>query len=345
MYRKFKDCLFKPSRIGLYATEKFSQTLLYFLLLLLIFSLPSLTTLLSIREMPEEYSDIIVEGFYNSESINYEIKDYKLVSTTEEVKKQYADLGYFISLDSNILVFFNLDEKLDINKYSFDDNLIGKQILGVVLESDKMYLISGQIIDSNNEEALLADTENDYALEISYEKLGIKNLDFSSARYNKTTFKQELDNAYCDIINIRKGTVISVGIIGTLILNSLAILFEMVFLAALVKLLYSRYKIKFGHLCKLVLFAYTPQVVFNLLSIFWSSPILYIIGQFLAVIYLTTSIKFYSLNMVVKSVSAQYANIQVGPEDVLKEVKALEEAEEDEDDEEDEDEGDDDNEL
>ena len=41
MYTKFKECLLKPSKIGKYVDDKMSKTILYFILLLLIYILPS----------------------------------------------------------------------------------------------------------------------------------------------------------------------------------------------------------------------------------------------------------------------------------------------------------------
>ena len=40
MYTKFKECLLKPSKIGKYVDDKMSKTILYFILLLLIYILP-----------------------------------------------------------------------------------------------------------------------------------------------------------------------------------------------------------------------------------------------------------------------------------------------------------------
>lgn len=309
MYKKFKDCLLKPSRIGNYVDEKFSRTLMYFLLLLLIYTLPSIVSLYSINEMPSQYSSLIVESFSNSEVINYKIVNCELISINDESKSQYVDLGTVDSVGLNLIVVFNLSENFEITNYQFNDNLIGKNALVIVFEKDGLWIESGQIYKGNNNIGAEQLSNISSSLKFTYEELGIKNIDFSKARYNKTSFKNELDNVCLDIYNKNKVLILGVGISGVIIYNTISMLIEIFILAAFIKILYFKFNIKYSKICKIVILAYTPQIIFNLLSIFWSSVLMHFLGQILTVIYIVIAIKYYSLNSLVKDLSKNFVSV------------------------------------
>ena len=89
--------------------------------------------------------------------------------------------------------------------------------------------------------------------------------------------------------------ILLIGIPYILISGILSLLVEVLVLALLIKILYGRFNVHFGAICKIVILAYTPRVIFNLLSIFWSSIIMYFIGQFLTIIYVTIALRYLSL--------------------------------------------------
>ena len=60
MYTKFKECLLKPSKIGKYVDDKMSKTILYFILLLLIYIIPTFVSLISVKKIPTYYTNVIV---------------------------------------------------------------------------------------------------------------------------------------------------------------------------------------------------------------------------------------------------------------------------------------------
>ena len=66
---------------------------------------------------------------------------------------------------------------------------------------------------------------------------------------------------------------------------------EILFIALIFKLLYRKFNLNYGVFCKIVLCSYTPCVVFNLLSIFYSSLFMYFVGEMLTVIYITIALK------------------------------------------------------
>lgn len=311
MYKKFKDCLLKPSRIGFYLEEKFSRTIIYFLLLLLIYSLPTITSLYSIKEMPQEYSNVIIEKFNGHEEITYKIENGKLISTIDNPKPQYVNLGNMNSVNADIITLFNLTDDFDITKFNFDSSLVGKNVLIITFRSEKLLVNMGQVYEGNNsdEVELLSSTENASTIEFTYEELGAINIDFTKARYNKTAFKKELDDLYYDIFQKNKAVILASSISFSIMANAISMILEILILALLIKVLYSRFAVKYSKICQIVLLAYTPQVVFNLLSIFWSSIFMYLLGQFLTIIYITIAIRYYSLNNIVKNIGSSIASI------------------------------------
>ncbi len=134
MYTKFKECLLNPTKIGKYVDEKLSKTILYFLLLLLIYVLPSIVSLVRVSEMPTNISSVITERFASTQVINYEITDVDgqkmLVSTSDDPRAQYVYLGNFldfnlVGLDINILALFNTSEEdFNLSSYSFSPNIV-----------------------------------------------------------------------------------------------------------------------------------------------------------------------------------------------------------------------------
>ena len=123
MYTKFKDCLLKPSKIPNYLDDSKGKTILFFILLLFIYILPSLVSVISVNKMPSAYSNYITESFRNSEKINYELEYINgktiLNKTSENALPQYVDLGYLSDASIRTLILFNTEEKFDVNDYNF----------------------------------------------------------------------------------------------------------------------------------------------------------------------------------------------------------------------------------
>lgn len=310
MYKKFKECLLKPSRIGLYVDDKIFKTILYFLLLLVVYILPSVVSLASTKEMPEEYANAIVESFANAEQVPYKIEDSKLVTTKDNVTTKYVVVGTLSGLDTLVIFGFDLSKESNLDNFNFDTSLIGKSILLVTFSAEKVFINGGvlELTSSNNtfnNFEQLSTTTNE-SMAFSYEELGIKKIDFSIARYNKTSFKEELNKLYLGIFTKNKVLILTSGISFIIFGSALSMLFEMLLLALLIKILYSKFEISYKNLCKIVILAYTPQVVFNLLSIFWSNAFMYLLGQILTVIYIMIGMRSYSANQLVKNLGDKF---------------------------------------
>lgn len=311
MYTKFKECLLKPSKIGKYVDDKMSKTILYFILLLLIYILPSFVSLISVKQMPTDYSNVIVESFAKSSSINYKLENVNgklnLNKTIDDAQPQYVEIGTIVGIDMNILVLFNTNESIDLNSYDFSSDLMNKNVILFTFAKEGMYISMGTLKLSNgstDKTQELANTSNKQ-LYYSYEKLGLSEIDFSVASSNKTTFRNYLDNSYISMYQKNLALILLIGIPYILISGTLSLLVEVLVLALLIKILYGRFNVHFGAICKIVILAYTPRVIFNLLSIFWSSIIMYFIGQFLTIIYVTIALRYY----IIKNIGTNISNI------------------------------------
>lgn len=311
MYTKFKECLLKPSKIGKYVDDKMSKTILYFILLLLIYILPSFVSLISVKQMPTDYSNVIVESFAKSSSINYKLENVNgklnLNKTIDDAQPQYVEIGTIVGIDMNILVLFNTNESIDLNSYDFSSDLMNKNVILFTFTKEGMYISMGTLKLSNgstDKTQELANTSNKQ-LYYSYEKLGLSEIDFSVASSNKTTFRNYLDNSYISMYQKNLALILLIGIPYILISGILSLLVEVLVLALLIKILYGRFNVHFGAICKIVILAYTPRVIFNLLSIFWSSIIMYFIGQFLTIIYVTIALRYY----IIKNIGTNISNI------------------------------------
>ncbi len=311
MYTKFKECLLKPSKIGKYVDDKMSKTILYFILLLLIYILPSFVSLISVKQMPTDYSNVIVESFAKSSPINYKLENINgklnLNKTIDNVQPHYVQIGTIVGIDMNILVLFNINESIDLNSYDFSSDLINKNVILFTFAKEGIYISMGTLKlsnVSNDKTQELANTSNKQFY-YSYEKLGLSEIDFSIASSNKTIFRNYLDSSYISMYQKNLALILLMGIPYILISGIVSLLIEVLVLALLIKILYGRFNVNFGATCKIVILAYTPRVIFNLLSIFWSSIIMYFIGQFLTIIYVTIALRYY----IIKNIGTNISNI------------------------------------
>lgn len=312
MYTRFKECLLKPSRITKYVFENKRKTILYFIIILFIHILPIMVTSLSYKEMPSNISNVLVEKFSDAEQINYKICEIDnkvvLTKTTDNVKNQYVNLGYMESTQMQLLLMFNLNETFDINNYQIDDELYEKSLMLLIFEKEQISFSIGMIKkdDSLKDENIKELATNDYSwISLSYERLGIKELDFSVSSSNITTFKNELNKAYEDFYKANRISIYLISIPTIVIFGFISLLMEILFIALIFKLLYRKFNLNYGVFCKIVLCSYTPCVVFNLLSIFYSSLFMYFVGEMLTVIYITIALK----NVVITSMGIDLEKI------------------------------------
>lgn len=311
MYTRFKECLLKPSRITKYVFDNKTKTFIYFLIILFIHILPMLVSSLSNTNMPVAITDRLVNQFEISEQINYKLEEVDgntvLLKTTDDNNYQYVNLGIIESTQMPLLLLFNSDDEFNIDNYLFTSDLLDKSVMILVMNKDKISFSMGVIQNKKtNDNVQELNTSSDpYWFSISYEKLGITSLDFSCASSNITTFKSELNNAYREFYKANFITIYIITIPAIIIFGIISLLVEILIVAIIFKLFYRRFNLNYGVFCKIVLCAYTPCVVFNLLSIFYSSMFMYFIGEILTFIYITIALK----NIVITSMGIDIEKI------------------------------------
>lgn len=127
--------------------------------------------------MPTDYSNVIVESFAKSSSINYKLENVNgklnLNKTIDDAQPQYVEIGTIVGIDMNILVLFNTNESIDLNSYDFSSDLMNKNVILFTFAKEGMYISMGTLKLSNgstDKTQELANTSNKQ-LYYSYEKL------------------------------------------------------------------------------------------------------------------------------------------------------------------------------
>lgn len=286
MYTKFKDCLLNPSKIAKYVFDNAKKTILYFIVLLFLHVLPLTVNTLSEKEMPFGFTNIIVEKFQNAEKINYQLvyenSQTSLKSLKENQNSQFIDMGIINAYQTKLLLIFDMNDDYHLENLDFDQSLFNQTVV-IIHFSQNHLSISLDLIKNNLNRMVLFNE--------SYENLGLKSLDFSIANQNIAMFKNEVNNAYQDFYQKNVLIIYLIFIPLLIILGIISLLLEILLISFIYKLLYRNLNLQFRIFFKLILCCYTPCVVFNLLSIFYGSAIMYFIGEILVVIYASIALR------------------------------------------------------
>lgn len=310
MYNKFKNCLLKPSKIYQYVDQKFGKKLLYFLLLVLIYVLPNIMSLTTFEGLSQSQQDSITNSFATSEQINYALIKNEDASITLEKTKNNATPQYVYVEDFNgssfVMLFSN--DQVELTEYQLPNEMVGKTLvfLQFTREYVRLFVSSyeGKSYHFNDGIQKVGSLKKSYqALQVTYDKLGVLPIDFGTANINKTDFARKINELIVTCYNKNKALILLVTYPIAYVLGIISFLFEALILAIIVKLLYYRIGIPFKKIFSLIILTYTPRVVFNVLSIFWSSALIYILGEAISVIYLLISIRFYALQQIKDSLT------------------------------------------
>lgn len=306
MYNKFKNCLLKPSQIYKYVDETFWKTLLYFLILTLIYVLPNIASVTSFRKVDNQTLTQIVNGFEKSESIHYQLANVdgniKLISKKIENRPQAVYLEKGIE-NYDVVLLFSL-RATNIENYHLPDELVGKTAIYLAFYENgvELYLAqyNGILVNNNGGIQQLATSTGQKLYQTSYEKLGISEIDFEITRTNPSLFSRKINDCIMSIYQHHKVAILCSVIPMIYIMGIVQFLIDALLLAFLVKILYSQYGLKFGKIFKLVILTYTPRVIFNILSIFWSNIFMFILGEIISVIYLLIAMRYYSMHQMLE---------------------------------------------
>lgn len=307
MYNKFKNCLIKPSKIYQYVDEKFGKALIYFLLLTLIYVLPNIVSITSFKKLDNTMLTTITNSFEKSETINYQIQKIEdemvLVSTMNNPTPQSVRLENFMN-GYDLVLLFSL-EKEELTRYNIDNSLVGKSAFYLLFQQDGVELFFAQYYGNpplGNGGIQKLSSAQSYTspqkslVKKSYEKLGVTEMNFAISRQNSIVFSREINHFIMSIYQHHKVAILFVAIPSIYIVGAIQFLLDALILTLLVKLLYSQYGLKFGKIFKIIVLTYTPRVIFNILSIFWSNMFMYIFGEIISVVYLLIAMKYYSIN-------------------------------------------------
>ena len=306
MYNKFKNCLLKPSQIYEYVDETFWKTLIYFLILTLIYVLPNIASITSFRKVGNNTLTQIVNGFEKSEDIHYQLinveGDIKLIPKKIDYKPQVVYLEKFIE-NYDVVLLFHL-RATNIENYQLPNELVGKTALYFAFYEDsvEVYFAQYQGIFVNGDGGIqqMSNTLSKNLYKTSYEKLGVSEIDFTITRENTTTFSRKINDLIMSVYNHHKVAILFSIVPMIYVMGIIQFLIDALILALLVKLLYSQYGLKFGKIFKLVILTYTPRVIFNILSIFWSNMFMFILGEIISVVYLLIAMRYYAMSQMIE---------------------------------------------
>lgn len=306
MYNKFKNCLLKPSQIYEYVDETFWKMLIYFLILTLIYVLPNIASITSFRKVGNNTLTQIVNGFEKSEDIHYQLinveGDIKLIPKKIDYKPQVVYLEKFIE-NYDVVLLFHL-RATNIENYQLPNELVGKTALYFAFYEDsvEVYFAQYQGIFVNGDGGIqqMSNTLSKNLYKTSYEKLGVSEIDFTITRENTTTFSRKINDLIMSVYNHHKVAILFSIVPMIYVMGIIQFLIDALILALLVKLLYSQYGLKFGKIFKLVILTYTPRVIFNILSIFWSNMFMFILGEIISVVYLLIAMRYYAMSQMIE---------------------------------------------
>lgn len=306
MYNKFKNCLLKPSQIYEYVDETFWKTLIYFLILTLIYVLPNIASITSFRKVGNNTLTQIVNGFEKSEDIHYQLinveGDIKLIPKKIDYKPQVVYLEKFIE-NYDVVLLFHL-RATNIENYQLPNELVGKTALYFAFYEDsvEVYFAQYQGIFVNGDGGIqqMSNTLSKNLYKTSYEKLGVSEIDFTITRENTAIFSRKINDLIMSVYNHHKVAILFSIVPMIYVMGIIQFLIDALILALLVKLLYSQYGLKFGKIFKLVTLTYTPRVIFNILSIFWSNMFMFILGEIISVVYLLIAMRYYAMSQMIE---------------------------------------------
>lgn len=306
MYNKFKNCLLKPSQIYEYVDETFWKMLIYFLILTLIYVLPNIASITSFRKVGNNTLTQIVNGFEKSEDIHYQLinveGDIKLIPKKIDYKPQVVYLEKFIE-NYDVVLLFHL-RATNIENYQLPNELVGKTALYFAFYEDsvEVYFAQYQGIFVNGDGGIqqMSNTLSKNLYKTSYEKLGVSEIDFTITRENTTIFSRKINDLIMSVYNHHKVAILFSIVPMIYVMGIIQFLIDALILALLVKLLYSQYGLKFGKIFKLVILTYTPRVIFNILSIFWSNMFMFILGEIISVVYLLIAMRYYAMSQMIE---------------------------------------------
>ncbi|MFA5692119.1 MAG: DUF1189 family protein [Acholeplasmataceae bacterium] len=246
MYTRFKDSLITPSLIVKYLKDKTSVIISYFLILVIIITLPIVIYEVSYTGLSSSQINKLTNEFTNNISGPYEIIDNKL-----EIDPVYYDLVKYLELDYYTIGIINTPS--GFMDYYFR----------VVFTENGV-----------NYSSLVGNTNKTY----SFNELGLNNFDFNN--YSNANIERFVKGLNI-VIKDNQAQYKMMMVLGSFIANG----FELLILALIIALFNRHimpYKLKF----KLSIYAISIYTVLSFFGVIFNLNILNFVGIIMASIYL-----------------------------------------------------------
>ncbi len=306
MYQRFKDCLLKPRNIADYIKEPKKTTILYTIIVLIIYIIPFILITLLSKSTVTTLSSSVAEDFINAEQINYVIEDSKLKSLNGDNKPQIikTELVLEEAYKLNALYVFDVtgnsfEELLDVDTGSYIIFLFTEDAFKIsIVEVSKT--VSD---DSGNKPGMTVSLETSNnnnnklsLINLEYSKLGLTNVNLALNKDNNTiNFKNEIATLVDAIYGKIKMRLLPFIIIIVLLMSTGYYFFTVLFIALLFKLLYRYLQVDFGIVFKASILCSTPYVICSLLALLTNITFLEVIGQFIMIVYVTKALTTYKI--------------------------------------------------
>lgn len=281
MYKKLKNCLLFPRQIAQYIDDKFSKNLIYFLILMFLYCIPSVAKLCCLNTINSSYGESIVEEFTSLDyKIGYKIENNNLVATTTTPEFQFFDTAiYYGNFEIPIYVTYSLDsinyEELNIHNATvflvkFGSNNVEVSMYTSSNSSSGMFSVNG----STNETRLFNKT---------YEELNFSDVDFSMP--NSIYFKNQILSTVNTIFNGIMKKYLVLFIIADFIITSFSLVLSLFIMTLLIYLFISGLGIKFKKIFTIFMLCATPSVITEILYQLTGNILFYLLGNILIFFY------------------------------------------------------------
>lgn len=304
MYQKFKNCILKPRNIADYIKEPKKQTVLYTIVLLVIYIIPFVLISLLSNSSVTTISSSVSEDLISANEINYVIEDGKLKSTTDNVIPQYIKTEVILSTRKlNALYIFDLTGDSFETILDVED---GFYVLFLLTETEFSICsmeVSNKKQENNNGSGVVVNFMNasdnsdlNKYISLTYEEIEVNNINFAGNKDSNTiNFRNDIATFVSAIYNNLKMKFLPLIIIIIISMAVGSYFFSVLLITVLTKFLYRYLQVDFGIVFKTVILSSTLYVVCSLLGLLFSISLLEIVGQFIMIVYTTKALMTYKI--------------------------------------------------
>lgn len=291
MYKCFKDCLLSPGKIVNYLDLKTKKIVLYVVILLCLYTIPFCVSFMSSFGGDRKVMDSLVDDFESSETINYRIEE-GLLQCDKDITQTVNLEGLSNRMGYNVIVVFGNNEKLNIElKQNQFYVIFRKDHIEVVLALYDSY--DGTVGGGQSQLSVIkGSTDKITLVEFTYEKLGLKNINFAKDSDN---FDFELVSVYNRIIDDLRIPVYIFGSIGIIVVQTISLLFSLLMVSVLLRIFNRMLNISFTTILKICIFSSTIMVVGKALSLCLNSDFIASITYLIFVIYVLIAMRMTDL--------------------------------------------------